>query len=80
MDWTPISAVDLWDLAIKADARMSPQLSKLWHAIKITPQKWSEQSHGLVGGGFWVVALVGENAIMQPKFYASSSRRNGSME
>lgn len=84
MDWTPISEVNLWDLVIKAEARMSPQLSKLWDAIKITPQKWSEQSHGLVGGGFWVVALVGENAIwyndIEEGFNRSSYRHVGKLD
>ena len=42
---------------------MSPQLFRLWEVIKITPQKWSEKSYGKVGGGFWVVALVGCSAI-----------------
>ena len=84
MDWAPISEVELCDLVIKAEARMSPQLSKLWQAIKIRPQKWSEQSHGQVGGGFWVVALVGENAIwyndIEEGFNRSSYRDVGKLD
>lgn len=63
MDWTPISEADLSDLIIKAEFRMTPQLFRLWQTIKTTPQKWSEQQYGNAGGGFWVVALVGSNAI-----------------
>jgi hypothetical protein len=81
MDWAPISEVDLWDLVIKAEARMSPQLSRLWQAIKITPQKWSEQSFGKAGDGFWVVALVGKNVIwyndIEEGFNRSSYRHLG---
>lgn len=84
MDWTPISEVDLWDLVIKAEARMSPQLFRLWQAIKITPQKWSEQSHGKAGGGFWVVAVVGENAIwyndIEDGFNRSLYRHHGELD
>ena len=84
MDWIPISEVDLWDLIIKAEALMSPKLSRLWQAIKITPQKWSEQTYGQVGGGFWVVALVGESAIwyndIEEGFNRSSYRHVGELD
>ncbi len=84
MDWAPISEVDLWDLVIKAEARVFPQLSRLWQAIKITPQKWNEQSYGQAGGGFWVVALIGENAIwyndIEDGFNRSSSRHVGELD
>jgi hypothetical protein len=84
MDWAPISEVDLWDLVIKAEARMFPQLSRLWQAIKITPQKWNEQSYGQAGGGFWVVALIGENAIwyndIEDGFNRSSYRHIGELD
>lgn len=84
MDWAPISEVDLWDLVIKAETRMSPQLSRLWQAIKITPQKWIEQSHGSAGGGFWVVAIVGGNAIwyndIEDGFNRSSYRHHGELD
>ncbi|WP_202413637.1 hypothetical protein [Duganella sp. CY15W] len=83
MDWTPISEVELWDLVIKAESRMSPELSRLWQVIKIPPQKWSAQSHGLAGG-FWVVALVGENAIwyndIEEGFNRSSYRHVGTLD
>jgi hypothetical protein len=83
MEWAPISEVDLWDMVIKAEARMSPQLSRLWQAIKITPQKWGEKSYGKAGGGFWVVALVGESAIwyndIEEGFNRSSYRHLGEL-
>jgi len=42
---------------------MSPPIFRLWEAIKITPEKWSEQAYGLEGEGFWVVAVIGNRAI-----------------
>jgi hypothetical protein len=63
MEWEPISEADLWSKIISAEVRMSPQLLRLWEAIKIPPQKWAEQTYGTVGGGFWVVAIIGNKVI-----------------
>lgn len=84
MDWKPISEVDLWDLIFKAETRMSPQLARLWQAIKVAPQKWNERSYGQAGGGFWVVALIGEHAIwyndIEDGFNRSSYRYFGELD
>lgn len=63
MDWEPISETELWDKIIRAEGRMSPQVLRLWQAIKIPPEKWAEQTYGAVGGGFWVVAVIGSRVI-----------------
>ena len=63
MDWAPISEGELWDKILAAEARMGPQVSRLWEAIKVPPQKWSEETYGAAGGGFWVVAIIGTAAI-----------------
>jgi hypothetical protein len=42
---------------------MSPQVFRLWAAIKVPPAKWAEQTYGEVGGGFWVVAIIGNRVI-----------------
>jgi len=63
MDWEPISEAALWDKIIDAEGRMNPQLFRLWEAIRITPEKWNETSYGALGGGFWVVAIIGNRAI-----------------
>lgn len=63
MDWAPISEAKLWDKIISAEGRMNPQLLRLWETIKILPEKWSEQTYGTVGGGFWVVAVIGNRVI-----------------
>lgn len=63
MEWEPISEADLRDRIISAEGRMSPGGYRLWEAINIPPQKWTEQTHGTVGGGFWVVAIIGNKVI-----------------
>lgn len=63
MDWTPISEAGLWDKVISAEGRMNLQVLRLWETIKILPEKWSEQTYGTVGGGFWVVAIIGNRVI-----------------
>ncbi|GGY21785.1 hypothetical protein GJV26_26975 [Massilia dura] len=63
MGWAPISEAELWDKIIGAEGRMSPHIFRLWEVIKITPEKWSEKSYGMDGGGFWVVAVIGNRAI-----------------
>ena len=34
-----------------------------WNMIKIPPQKWQEVEYGDEGGGFWVVAIFGNEVI-----------------
>lgn len=63
MDWTPISEAGLWDKIISAEGRMNLQVLRLWETIKILPEKWTEQTYGTVGGGFWVVAIIGNRVI-----------------
>lgn len=36
---------------------------KFWEYIKITPEKWQENTMGKDGGGFWVVAILGKSVI-----------------
>jgi hypothetical protein len=42
---------------------MTPEQSKIWEIIKIHPQKWSEETYGKHGGGFWVVAIIGSSVL-----------------
>jgi len=63
MDWEPISEARLWDEIIRAESRMNPQIFRLWEVIKISPEKWSEKTYGTTGGGFWVVAVIGNRVI-----------------
>ncbi|MCD2519277.1 hypothetical protein LQ564_23530 [Massilia sp. G4R7] len=63
LDWQPITEAALWDRILHAEGRMSPQLFRLWEAIRISPVKWEEKTYGSTGGGFWVVAIIGNRAI-----------------
>ncbi|WP_202033688.1 MULTISPECIES: hypothetical protein [unclassified Massilia] len=64
MEWQPISEASLWDAIIGAEGRMNPQVFRFWEAIKIlSPEKWSEERYGSVGGGFWVVAIMGNRVL-----------------
>ena len=31
--------------------------------VNINPEKWQEETYGKEGGGFWVVAIVGNNVV-----------------
>lgn len=63
MDWKPISETSLWDLINAAERRMSVQQARLWEVIRLPPLKWCEKSYGELGGGFWVVAILGPTVI-----------------
>jgi hypothetical protein len=63
MNWQPLSEVQLWDQIIQAEGRMTPAQARLWEAIKIDPQKWAQSPYGNKGGGFWAVALLGQQVV-----------------
>jgi hypothetical protein len=63
MDWEPISEAELRAIILAAEDRMDSRVRRLWDAIKTPPEKWSEATYGAIGGGFWVVAVIGSRAI-----------------
>ena len=63
MDWKPITEASLWDMLNEAEERMSVPQARLWEAIRVPPEKWAEKSYGELGGGFWVVAVVGTTVV-----------------
>lgn len=58
VDWEPISEVALLARFNQGYARMTQAQQRLWHAIRINPEKWQQHPYGDVGGGFWTVGLV----------------------
>lgn len=42
---------------------MEPNVRFFWDKIKIPPQKWQHSPWGDLGGGFWVVALIGRTCV-----------------
>ena len=63
MDWAPISEASLRLMLNEAEERMSPHQARLWAAIRIPVQKWTEKSYGEAGNGFWVVAVLGATVV-----------------
>ena len=63
MKWQPISEADIWEEINQSYERMSLYQRRLWEVIKIDPEKWDEKTYGEKGGGFWVVAIIGNNII-----------------
>ncbi len=42
---------------------MDPEVGRFWDAIKLPPQKWNLSPYGDLGGGFWVVGLIGSKVV-----------------
>jgi hypothetical protein len=61
--WEPISEEALRDRIAQGVARMAPSHVRLWEAVRVDPQKWQQHPYGDAGGGFWVVAIVGQTVI-----------------
>jgi hypothetical protein len=59
MTWTPLTRDELRQTIAEAGARMSTRQRRLWDAIRIDPEKWSQSPYGDAGGGFWVVGIIG---------------------
>jgi hypothetical protein len=63
VNWQPISKVDLVARIGQGVARMSEPQLRVWRAIEIDPVKWEQHPFGDEGGGFWVVAIIGQSVI-----------------
>jgi len=63
MTWTPISREDLEGLIQSGQGAMNEDLLRFWSLIKIEPVKWQETRYGNEGGGFWVVAIIGNHVL-----------------
>jgi hypothetical protein len=63
MTWRPISEEELWEEINRGWKAMSLPQRRLWEAIKVPPQKWQLHPWGDLGGGFWIVAIMGERVI-----------------
>jgi len=61
--WQPLSQEELLDMIDGAELMMEPLVRAFWNRIKITPEKRQLSPWGDLGGGFWVVALVGRECI-----------------
>ncbi len=63
MSWSPLEESSLWDKLNAAEGRMNPEQARFWEVVRISPQKWKQTPFGEVGGGFWVVAVLGSLVV-----------------
>jgi hypothetical protein len=61
--WTPISLEELEEWILRGELALEDELLNFWNLIKIAPRKWQEKDYGDEGGGFWVVAIFGNEII-----------------
>jgi hypothetical protein len=61
--WQPISEDDLLALIAAAEPAMEPPARALWERIRLRPVQWALPPWGDQGGGFWVVAVVGQECV-----------------
>jgi len=61
--WSPITLAQLWDIVHAGEREMSPQLSRLWHVIRVDIAKWQLSPWGDLGNGFWVVGVIGNQVL-----------------
>lgn len=83
-EWEAISEEAICDSINKSYERMSLEQRRIWGIIKIDPQKWSQEPYGNQGGGFWVVAIIGNTVIwfndIEYGFNRSSFEKFGKIE
>ncbi|EEH68981.1 hypothetical protein HMPREF0023_1491 [Acinetobacter sp. ATCC 27244] len=63
MNWTSIEEAEMLETINESYCRMTLEQRRLWEAIKLYPQKWSQEPYGDIGHGFWVVAIIGNTVI-----------------
>ncbi len=61
--WQPISEIELAALLRDAVAGMTSKEKLYWETVKISPEKWEEETYGAQGGGFWAVGLLGKSVL-----------------
>ena len=82
--WRPTTEAEIWDIINSAWDKMSLAQRRVWEVIKIDPVKWEENTYGVMGGGFWVVAIYGSTVIwyndIEEGFNHSSWSRAGTID
>jgi hypothetical protein len=63
MAWSAATESEIWDAINAAEAKMSAEQLRLWECISIIPNKWVQRPYGDLGGGFWVVAILGRFVV-----------------
>ena len=63
MSWKPITSDELDAIIGSADFEMEPAVLEFWRLIRIRPAKWNLSPWGDIGGGFWVVGVIGNRCL-----------------
>ncbi len=63
MTWTPLTRESLDVMLADRLAQFDEEVRAQWDRIRIQPVKWQCHPHGDLGGGFWVVAVMGEQVL-----------------
>ena len=61
--WSPISLEELSDQIATSLAQMEDGERLLWGLVRVPPVKWCQHPWGDLGGGFWVVGIIGCQVI-----------------
>lgn len=61
--WKPISLNELEEHISLSELEFEDELLNFWKSIRIVPEKWQEKEYGIVGNGFWVVAIFGTEVV-----------------
>lgn len=61
--WSPISPEELSDQIAASVAQMEPAERLVWDLVRVPPVKWRLHPWGDLGGGFWVVGIIGCQVI-----------------
>lgn len=82
--WKPITEVELYDEIQRTETKLRGDLWNFWQLIKIDPEKWTEPTYGIEGGGFWVVGICGKKVIwfndIEEGFNISNYKKYGQIE
>lgn len=61
--WEPVREDKILDMVDNTEWMMDTPVRAFWDKIKVEPQKWQLPLIGDKGGGFWVVAIVGQECV-----------------
>jgi hypothetical protein len=61
--WEAISEEALLSLIAAAEAAMDAPVLAFWERVRVRPVKWALPPWGDEGGGFWVVAVLGQTCV-----------------
>lgn len=61
--WSPMSSDDLSDEIAASVPKMEAKERLLWDLVQIPPVKWGLHPWGDLGGGFWIVGIIGRQVI-----------------